>query len=465
MRASGDDTDTETKPSLRALFHSQLGALALALLAVELLAGMQAYLTTTITPLIAAELNGQRFYGLVVGAEQVGMFLTMALGVFLLSRYSAARLLVWLTGVTAIGALVGAAAPTMGIYAVGRLISGMAAGALATVSMGAIVVSMPKSWRQLVLAGFSAMWVVTSIVGPVYAAWISAVLSWRWAMVLYLPLLFMARALIARRLPDIPPARDGRRLDVASSLMLASGIALISLLANAGPWWPLVAVAGFVLTVSAAVRLLPAGVFRLRPGRPSAIVLLGILCGVYFGLSAVVAILAHDVLDFAAGRIGLLLTVGGLAWAVTGLICGRYPAVTDLSFRVRADGGTLLLLVGISTMAFALLDGLRVGAAVMFHCGWFLCGTGMGLIYLDTINRVVEQPARPDHISPSTAASATIFVEAITTAAISAAAAAGLAAILTSSTTGAGPHIVLLALGAGAATRFVVIGRVTASPY
>ena len=60
-----------SSPSLRALFSSRAGHLALAVLVVELLAGMQIYLNQTVLPLLATEMGARNAYGLVAAAAQV----------------------------------------------------------------------------------------------------------------------------------------------------------------------------------------------------------------------------------------------------------------------------------------------------------------------------------------------------------------------------------------------------------
>lgn len=414
-------------PSARALFTTSLGSLALGLLAVELLAGIQSYLTAVVTPLMAAELDGQHLYGVLTASTQAAMFLTMPLGVALLRRAPGGRLLVWFTGVTVVGALVSAIAPTAVWFAAGRVIAALAAGALATISMGVIVTVLPRQWRQLVLAGFSAMWVITSLVGPAYAAWASEQFGWRWAMVGYLPLLIVARLLVARRLRESGGGQDAGRLSMSDAVVLAAGVALIAAPIGNG-WSRVVAVgAALALTAFAGIRLLPSGVARLRSGRPSAIAALGLLCGVYFGASGIVAILAHDVLGYGAVEIGALLSGGGLAWAIVGLACGRRPAASDQSYRVRVTVGSALVTAGLALQAVAVALAGAAWSGLAFAAGWILAGLGMGSAYLDTIGRIVEPPAVEDGIAAYDAAAASVAVEMIATAAVATAVASGTA--------------------------------------
>lgn len=155
-----------SRPSASALLTTRTGHLALALLAVELLAGMQTYLNQTVLPLVATDLNARDHYGLVTGAAMFPTFVTMPLGGAMLSRWRAERLMTALTGVLVAGAVLGALAPDIWVYVAGEVLRGLAAGALATMSMGVIIAGLPDAWRRLFLAAGSAMWIVSSLLGP-----------------------------------------------------------------------------------------------------------------------------------------------------------------------------------------------------------------------------------------------------------------------------------------------------------
>ena len=229
--------------------------LATSLLVVELLAGMQRYLSQTIVPLVASELDGARLYGVLDAAAQAPMFLTMPLGAWLLSRHSIGRLMLSLTLLTVVGAVVCALAPTMPVFIAGTAIRALASGALATVGMGAISRGLPTRYRQLVLAGMSGVWVISSVIGPVYAVAVSSLLGWRWAIVLYLPLLLLARMMIARYLPERTEEAPAEAAPWTWAIVLATGALLLSL--PVGVWSAAAVVAGGALMLWATVALLP----------------------------------------------------------------------------------------------------------------------------------------------------------------------------------------------------------------
>src|SRR5690606_20306799 len=227
-------------------------------------------------------------------------------------------------------------------------------------------------------------------------------------------------------------AEQGGRepLRLGPALGLATGITLLSLVGTS-VGGTVVALGGGVLVLAAAARILPAGTLVARPGRPAAILLMGLLCAVYFGGHAVVAITAHDLLGRTAGDLALLLGVGGAAWSVLGMVCGRWPARDHAAYLRRVVGAAGLLAAGFASLSLSLVSAASVlpaslqfatllpagTAAWALHLlGWALTGAGMGLAYVDTLNRVLDDPIAPDGISTPVAAQALVMAEVIGTA-------------------------------------------------
>jgi MFS family permease len=404
------------------------GIIAAALLTVEFIAGMQTYVLRTVIPIVGTTLHAHEYYGVITGIAQITMFLTMPLGPYLLQRFRVGRVLLHLTVLSIVGGVISAAAPSVGIFVLGRAITGLASGAMSTVSLSTIVTVLPAAWRRTVLAGYNVMWLCTSLVGPLYAGWVASALSWRWALVLYLPLLILARIAIAHQLKgSMQPSGNRERLTLGSAFVLAGGVTLLTLVGLEGlPAAAAVALAGVGTAVAllAARRLLPAGTLSARPGRPAAVATMGLVTGSYFGAAAIMAIVVHDLLHGTTGDVALVLAGSGLAWAVTGLVVSRWPAQADRAYVNRSALGAGVLAVGLLMTGAALVGGgttLPVGLVLI---GWTLAGVGMGLIYLDTLNRIVDVPPAADGVSAQAAAASAILVEAVATAVVSTLAAA-----------------------------------------
>ena len=102
-------------------------------------------------------------------------------------------------------------------------------------------------------------------------------------------------------------------------------------------------------------------------------------------------------------QIGWALTAGGIGWSVVAIACGTRPAREPEAYRRRTTLAAVFFVVGTTLMVVTVLGrpdwwGLSVGYGV--------ASIGMGLTHLDTMNRIVTDPARPDGITHAQAATA-----------------------------------------------------------
>ena len=184
---------------------------------------------------------------------------------------------------------------------------------------------------------------------------------------------------------------------------MATGVAIIGALRVSSPWfWPGVA-GGTALVLWSCSRVLPAGTLCLAVGRRAGIATLMWVCAFFRTLDYLVAPSAHDVLDMIPTQIGWALTAGGIGWSVVALVCGAHPARELKAYRRRTTLAAAFFVLGAALMTTTVLGrpgwwGLPVGYGV--------AGIGMGLTHLDTMNRIVTDPAEPDGITHVQAATA-----------------------------------------------------------
>jgi len=398
--------------------NSRALLLAFALLLVELIGGVQGFVFDALLPTIGAVFDAHQFYGLILGSMSAAAFLTMPLGPWLLARIRIERMMVYLTWVNIVGAILRAIAPNVGVFIAGSVIAAMAGGALATVGMTAIITGLPAKLRRFVFAGHNAMWLIISAIGPLYATWITTRLNWRWAFVLYLPFLAFARFLIARQLRDSKQAPKNATLKLPSALALAAGVVMLSIVGFSQlPSTLIIALglAGTALALFAGKNLLIPGTLTASPGRSAAVATLGLLTSSYFGVGAIMAIIAADLFGATPTQVALLLAISSFAWAVVGVPVSKWPATNAKAFLKRTRIGAIALLAGILLIIFTVTIG-GTYAIPMLIAGWLIAGVGMGLIYLDTLNQIIEIPTEADNVSEAEAGASTIMVESIATA-------------------------------------------------
>ncbi len=363
----------------------------------ELLAALEFFVTATLLPTVAASLGGRAWYAAALAASAATVFVTMPVAGPLVDRFGPARMVAAIAPVYVAGAVLSAAAPVMWVHVLGRGISGLASGALATVGLGAVGSRLPAAWRTRVFAMTAGMWVVPALVGPAYAAALAGLAGWRWAYASLVPLVLAARVAVVRALravedetgePDEEPtAVDGSRrpLRVPAALALAGCMAVVALAGRGGAVGALVGVAGAGAALAVSRRLLLPGSLSLRPGRAAAIGALLLLSAAYFSVNAVIAIVAREA--FGASRLGggLTLSAGAFAWAVASLVRARRGATA----APTVAPGAVVLTAGLAAMAVA----VAVTALPLLVAGWLAAGAGMGLAYPALLERAFGEDA------------------------------------------------------------------------
>lgn len=373
---------------------------------------MQAYLSQLILPIMAADLSAQHMYGVIMGVSMIASMAGLPIGAALMNRVRLSKLLLSATLFLVIGAVISATAPHILIYMVGSIVRGLAGSILAMTSIGAVALGLSGRARQLTLAFSSASWMVASVVGPTYAAWATHLLSWRWAMLLYLPLLIAARIVIAMNLKDNRQRKDAP-FSYTSLVLIVVGVALTAVPAT-GILRGLLLIVGVTLLGCVTALLLPAGTFTQNTPRRAALAGMFFLTGSYFAANELISLTAHDLFDAGADTLGLILMGGGLGWAVTGVLCGMKPANTTNAYRLRSMIGIgLIFLTAIAISIGVLTRWYPNSPTTILLVVWTFAGIGMGLVYLDTINIFFEDPTTPDAISIEEMASSSVIVESL----------------------------------------------------
>ena len=229
----------------------------------------------------------------------------------------------------------------------------------------------------------------------------------------HLLLLIAARAVMAGRIRAIS-LDEGAEGDEAVPWLpagaMATGVAIIGALRASSPWfWPGVA-GGTALVLWSCSRVLPAGTLCLAVGRRARIASLMWVCAFFLTLDYLVAPSAHDVLDMTPTQIGWALTAGGIGWSVVALVCGAHPAWEPKAYRRRTTLAAAFFVLGAALMT---TTGLGRPGWWGLPVGYGVAGIGMGLTHLDTMNRIVTDPAEPDGITHAQAATAVTIAGAV----------------------------------------------------
>jgi MFS transporter, DHA2 family, multidrug resistance protein len=284
-------------------------------------------------------------------------------------------------GVFAAASVGAAFAPGFGALVAFRVLQGLGASAVMSLTAGMIRHTFPQAQLGRAI-GINAMVVaVSGASAPGIVAAVLAVAPWPWLFLVHVPIGLLGLAVGARALPDPPRARRSFDSPSAALNVFAFGLVFLGLdLLLAAPGWALPLMAMGALAAWFLVRrqlsrpapLLPLDLLRIRAVGTA---VAASVCGFAAWYSAYLSL---PFLFQAAGRgqaeAALLLTPWPLALAVAAPLAGR------LSDRLPT---ALLCAAGMAALAtgLALLAGSAVvaaGAVVLTGAVVALCGAGFG---------------------------------------------------------------------------------------
>lgn len=260
--------------------------------------------------------------------------------------YGRRRLLLGGIGLFSVASVVCGLAPTLATLLAARAAQGLGAAAMMALALPFVAdtVAREQTGRAMGLLGTTSA--IGTALGPSLGGFVIAAMGWRAVFLAPVPLSVAAALLAWRALPaDRNGARAPERFDAAGTLLLAATLAAYALAMTAGfRFLLLAALAGLVLFVRVEARvaspLLRLDVFS-DAARSAAFAMNALVTTVIMATLVVGPFYLAGALGLDAARVGLVLSVGPVIAALTGVPAG---AIVDRAGPRRMITAALLMM-------------------------------------------------------------------------------------------------------------------------
>ncbi|AYN17736.1 MFS transporter [Pseudomonas monteilii] len=337
-------------------------------------------------PAISAQFNDVGLLAWVISGYMVAMTVAVPIYGKLGDLYGRRRMI--LTGISlfTLASIACAMAQDMQQLVLARVLQGIGAGGMVSVSQAIIGDFVPPRERGRYQGYFSSMYAVASVAGPVLGGWLTEYLSWRWVFWINLPLGLVALWAIRRALGGMPAQRREAQVDYLGAVLLILGLGSLLLgitLVGQGHAWidPAVlalfacAVLGLALFIAHERRcpepLLPLGLFSNR---------VAVLCwGVIFfasfqsiSLTMLMPLRYQGITGAGADSAALHLLPLAMGLPLGAFTGGRMTSRTG-RYKPQILAGALLMPVAIFAMALTPPQSALLSALFMLLTG-IACG-------------------------------------------------------------------------------------------
>lgn len=396
----GSDGAAGSSPRPPRLLSSAYRGLVIGLLAIVTCSAFEAMAVTTAMPVVAADLGGQRAYGLAFSLFlTASLAATAAAGPWCDRAGPRPSLLTGLALMTC-GLVLAGGAWDFGVFTLGRMVSGAGTGFMIVPLYVIIGQALPSALQPVLFSWFSAAWVLPSLVGPYVSGLLAQHASWRWVFYGVAPIVVVAVALTWPRVRGLGAPEDaslgrgeGRRRALLG-VILAAGVAGAQWAAqswadpDASAAVPPVVLGAVVIVGIAAVaatapRLMPRGVVRVARGLPAVMVVRGFMTLAFFGAEAFIPLILVDAYGLEPSIAGLALTGGALGWTVGSFAQAR-EWLAKPTFLVL---GSVILTTGLGSIAGVVAAGVTPW---LLAAAWLVAGAGMGLTVTTTSVLVLD---------------------------------------------------------------------------
>ena len=141
------------------------------------------------------------------------------------------------TAIFGVSSLVGGLAPSAGFLIAARLVQGVGAAILFPVAIAVVTNSFPEERRKRAIGNLYGLAAAATAVGPFVGGFLTEELSWRWVLLVNVPVSIVGIALMLRGVPQSRDETVPRQIDWAGLAAVALGIGAVTFAVDRGEEW------------------------------------------------------------------------------------------------------------------------------------------------------------------------------------------------------------------------------------
>jgi len=286
------------------------------------------FVMSTVMPSVVMEIGGAAFYAWPTAIYMVATIVGSASAGPLQAGRGLRFGYIMAAGLFGLGAVIGGAAPTIGVLIAGRAVQGWGGGLLLALSYVLVRTLYPDRLRPRVLAVLSTLWGVAALIGPAVGGVFAEIDWWRGAFWCQVPITLVFIVLALRVVPRAATGKRRAAFPVAAISLLCGGAIAVAAAGNvaiAAGKAGLIAL-GVLMVVLALRRdrgganpMFPSGAFvpAFAPGAMHWVFLLIAMAPTGVGIFLPLAMQSlHGFSPLEAGYFGCLLALGWTTSAV-----------------------------------------------------------------------------------------------------------------------------------------------------
>lgn len=206
----------QSKPAIRSIL--------IALMLAIFLGALDQTIVAVSIPAISAQFKDVSQLAWVISGYMVAMTVAVPIYGKLGDLYGRRRLMLFGMGVFTLASLFCGLAQNMEQLVLARIIQGIGAGGMISVSQAIIGDIVPPRERGRYQGYFSSMYAVASVAGPVLGGYMTEYLSWRWVFLINLPLGLVAWLTAYRTLIGLPVPQRKPIIDYVGTVLMIVGL-------------------------------------------------------------------------------------------------------------------------------------------------------------------------------------------------------------------------------------------------